>query len=57
MRRSGRLHIGHQFVKREPGRRSATAAQEILLSSHEAGYFIHAPAGSETTGFGADFGA
>lgn len=44
-------------MKREPRSQSATAAQEILLSSHEAGYFIHAPAGSETTGFGADFGA
>lgn len=57
MRGSGCLHVRHRFVKREPRSQSATAAQEILLSSHEAGYFIHAPAGSETTGFGADFGA
>lgn len=57
MRGSGCLHVRHRFVKREPGSQSATAAQEILLSSHEAGYFIHAPAGSATTEFGADFGA
>lgn len=57
MRGSGCLHVRHRFVKREPESPSATAAQEILLSSHEAGYFIHAPAGSATTEFGADFGA